>query len=586
MTPLFKGGACTQRVSDIVHQPTIILIKKLVIQVQAVDLGFPVTNMAKPKNQLFCRLDGLTPLARKEQRAKALNELGLLSTEAVPTFEETTQKAVTFSSAPIAILGLAVEDELWFKSATGLATIGLTAELAARRKIALNESFSTYVIDSQQPLVIENTFVDLVFANSVLTQYYGIKAYLGVPLMASSGICIGTLSIMDWTQRKFDDRDIDHLTLLASWCLGEFERNRLHQQSQWQGDRLVLPSFDSNVLSIDTPKLTAECASPQAQQKPWGELPIQSEQKIQESLLADTTTDPIKLELLSQLTQELKTPLTSVIGMTSVLHREVYGPLTDKQREYLEIIHNSGQNLITLVDEIVNLGVLNDRCALDLAATDLEMLCQQVVNSLSDTATQHQQELKLSIEPGNRIWSLDKEKVRQALYYLIVSVLEMSEPGGEVKIHVSKRVRALKDTASHKAYPEGNRTLNITVEAFHPWLGADFGEVKSRSGAVTKALGLNRRDRSDEVNPKIGNTFKSERQILTASSLMTVINNEKISNSKNTSKIPRDLVGLLFCCHLTELHEGKVIVRGSESNYRYLLQFPKARPETASIADV
>ena len=518
---------------------------------QAVDLGFPVTNMTKPKNQLFCRLDGLTPLARKEQRAKVLSKLGLLSTEAVPTFEETTQKAVTFSGAPIAILSLVVEDELWFKSAMGLATIGLTAELAARRKIALDESFSTYVIDSQQPLVIENTFVDLVFADSVLTQHYGIRAYLGVPLISPCGICIGTLSIMDWTERKFDDRDIDHLTLLARWCLGEFERNRLQQnRSQRQADSLVLPSFDSSVSLTHTPK------------------PSLSEQKPEESAI-DTITDPIKLKLLSQLTQELKTPLTSVIGMTSVLHQEVYGPLTDKQKKYLEIIHNSGQNLIALVDEIVSLGVINDRdSALDLAATDIEMLCQQVVNSLSDIAIQHQQKLQLSIEPGNRIWSLDKDKLRQGLYYLIVSVLEMSEPGAEVKIHVSKRDLA----------------LNIAVEAFHPWLGADFGEVKSRSQALTKALGLNRSDNSNDIDPTIGNTLSSDRQVLTASSLMTVINNEKTDNNNSTNKIPRDLLGLLFCCHLVELQEGRVIVRGSSSNYRYLLQFPKAQPETASIA--
>ena len=509
---------------------------------QAVDLGLTVTNMTKPKNQLFCRLDGLTPLARKEQRAKALNNLGLLSTEAVPTFEEATQKAVTFSGAPIAILGLVVEETLWFKSATGLATIGLTAELAARRKIALDETFSTYVIDSQQPLAIENTFANLVFADSVLTQHYGIKAYLGVPLI-TSGICIGTLSIMDWTERKFDDRDIDHLTLLARWCLGEFERDRLHQRSQWQSDNLALPSPDSNVPSIDPPTI---------------------EEKLEKSSL-DTTADPIKLKLLSQLTQELKTPLTSVIGMTSVLHREVYGPLTDKQKEYLEIIHNSGQNLITLVDEIVSLGVLNDRSALDLAAIDIEMLCQQVINSLGDVAKQHQQKLQLSIEPGNRIWSLDKEKVRQALYYLIMSVLEMSEPGGEVRIHVSRR----------------DNFLNVAVEAFHPWLGTDFGEVKSRSGAVTTALSLNGGN-SDEINLGIGHSFSSDRRVLTASSLMTVINDEKTSNSK----IPRDLLGLLFCCHLIELHEGKVVVRGSSSNYRYLLQFPKAQLETESTADV
>ncbi len=103
------------------------------------------------------------------------------------------------------------------------------------------------------------------------------------------------------------------------------------------------------------------------------------------------------------------------------------------------------------------------------------MLCQQVVNSLKDLAKQHQQNLSLTIEPGSRTWSLDKEKIRQAIYYLILSVMEMSEPGGEVKIHVSKR--------SH--------LLNIALSVSHPWLGDDFSGAKLHSQAVTEALKLN-----------------------------------------------------------------------------------------------
>ncbi|MEL6500466.1 MAG: histidine kinase, partial [Cyanobacteria bacterium J06623_1] len=61
--------------------------------------------MAKPKNQLFCRLDGTTLVVRQEQRATVLHELGLMSSEALPILEETTQKAASFSSAPISILG-------------------------------------------------------------------------------------------------------------------------------------------------------------------------------------------------------------------------------------------------------------------------------------------------------------------------------------------------------------------------------------------------------------------------------------------------------------------------------------------------
>lgn len=514
---------------------------------QAKDIGFSGNNMTKPKNQLFCRLDGLTPSARREQRLTAIARLGLLTSESVTVFEEATQKAAAFTGAPIGVLGLVVEDKLWFKSAVGLSTISAIDRLATERKIPLDESFSSFVIDSQQPLIIDNTLSNAIFADSILAQHYGIRTYLGVPIVTSSGVCIGALEVMDWGNRKFDDRDIDHLMLLARWCLGEFERTKNETQSDsgssWQ--------TDSTTSNRDTAPI--QLASERSPAK-----------AIADKLALSNATQPIKIRLLSQLTQELKTPLTSVIGMASVLGREVYGPLTVKQREYLEIIHNSGQNLINLVDEIVSLGVLSDRGSeIELAAVDIEMLCQQVINSLADTAKQHQQKLNLSVEPGNRIWFLDKEKIRQALYYLIVSVFEMSEPGGEARVHVSKR----------------DRTLNIAVGIVHPWLGDDFSTTKRHSQAVTKALRLNRDNSSQRNSGLVGNLALVNRQVLTASALMMAIDDESTLD-KNTNKIPRDILGLLFCCHLTELHQGKVIVQGGgSSNYRYLLQFPHAKSD-------
>lgn len=530
---------------------------------QAVDLGLPVTNMTKPKNQLFCRLDNLTPTAREQLRLETLRKLGLLVSEAVPIFEEATQKAATFSGAPICILGLVVKDELWFKSAVGLSTIGLMNQIAARRKISLDESFSTYVVDSQQPLVIDNTLSNAVFANSILTQHCGIRAYLGVPLIGSNGLCIGTLEVMDWKEREFNERDIEHLALLARWCLGEFERNQIiktkpdlsaSDASQPQWERVNNLIFDlENQINSD-PGVSATGTLTKTNFK----------DRLDETAIAQSS--PIKIKLLSQLTQELRTPLTSVIGMASVLHREVYGPLTVKQREYLEIIHDSGQNLISLVDEIVNLGVLNEQGSeINAVAVDIEMLCQQVINSLLDIAKQHQQILNLSIEPGNRIWSIDKEKVRQALYYLVTSILEMSEPGGEVRIHVSRR----------------NQALNIAVGISHPWLGEGFGEVNQQSQVISKALDFHRNqvDDRNSFNAGISDISLNNHQLLTSSALMIAIDEENTVD-KNTNKVPRDLLGLLFCCHLTELHEGKVVVQGSiNSSYRYVLQFPKAQLE-------
>ncbi|MGL5940663.1 MAG: GAF domain-containing sensor histidine kinase [Waterburya sp.] len=533
---------------------------------EALDLGLSVTSMAKPKNQLFCRLDDLTPLAREEMRSATLNKLGLLVSESVPVFEEATQKASAFSGAPICILGLVVENELWFKSAVGLSTIGLMNQLAAQRKISLDEAFSTYVIDSQQPLTIDNTLTNPVFANSVLAQHYGIRSYLGVPLITVTGLCIGTLEIMDWTTRQFNERDVDYLALLARWCLGEFERYQmLKTRHNISSTNLSQPEWQKANSLIFNPSANLGAASGVVPSS--GSTLLESNSREQEQPTAIiATTNPIKIKLLSQLTQELKTPLTSVIGMASVLHQEVYGPLTLKQREYLEIIHDSGQNLITLVDEIVNLGVLNDQGSeTQITAVDIEMLCQQVINSLGDNAKQHQQSLRLSVEPGNRIWSLDKEKVRQALYYLITSILETCEVGGEVKIHVSKR----------------NKALNIAVGIYHPWLGEGFAEANLHSQAVIKALSLNQESTNHYPSFQSGmsDISLSNHQILTAESLMMVINEEDVLK-KSTNKIPRDILGLLFCCHLTELHEGQVIVQGSpNSSYRYVLQYPKAKLE-------
>ena len=518
------------------------------IQVQTIDLGIRVPGMNKPRNRLFCRLDGQTPSQRIQKRSAALSHLGLLASESIPVFEEATQTASSFLEAPICILGLGVDNELWFKSTFGISSMGLMNQLASYRKIPLEESFSSYVMDSEQPLAIDNTLIDTIFASSSLTQHYGIRAYLGVPLISSEGLCLGTLEIMDTEPRQFTSKDLEFLALTARWCLREFERdyaikNQQKRTNEISGD-LAFTSNSSGWKSDYVAKSNSQNSQPNN----------------------INATNLIKVKLLAQLTQELRTPLTSVIGMASVLRREVYGPLTIKQREYLEIIHNSGQNLISLVDEIVNLGVLgNQDTTVKVSSVDIEMLCQQVINSLVDIAKQHQQSLRLSVEPGNRIWLLDKDKVKQALYYLIVSVLEMSESGGEVRIHVSRR----------------NRALNLAVWLSHPWLGDGLPQVEFYSKSVTQALAI-AESQSFENSASSGmSDVLLGNRVLTSPALMSVINSEKqFSNSKATEKVSRDILGLLFACHLTELHQGKVIVQGSpEAGYRYIIQLPKVEQD-------
>ncbi|MBE9124653.1 MULTISPECIES: GAF domain-containing sensor histidine kinase [unclassified Coleofasciculus] len=506
--------------------------------------------MAEPENRLFCRLDCLTPAAREQKRLVVLKSLGLLEAEAVAVFDEATQTAAEFLDAPICILSIMTPDWQLIKSAVGLSRIGLMNQLAQSRQLPRSESFCTYVVDSHQVLAIHDTAANSLFASSLLVGHYGIRAYLGAPLLTTEGQCLGTLAVMDLEPRSFSSRDSEFLAMTARWSLSEFQRNQLvkHANSNsWWLNSPIANRYETGQISEATPT---------------------SQNNLQNLPAPLFSTSSIKLKLLSQLTQELRTPLTSIMGMASVLNRQIYGSLTSKQQEYLEIIHQSGQHLVSLVEEIVTLGFLDEASEkLHLNSVDIEMLCQQAINSLLESANQRQQQLRLSVEPGNRIWLLDKEKVRQMLYYLLFSVLHSAEAGSEIRIHVSRKTNY----------------LNIAVWVSHPWLGDGLPVVY---GGMTDSLlpppiiatGI-----SVETNEGVESSesvsvsyLPPNNQPLSSISLVKAVISITESTKASGSGESREHLGLLLSCHLAELHRGKISIQGlSDSGSRYVITLPQ-----------
>lgn len=509
--------------------------------------------MVEPEKKLSALKDGWASLETKEQqRLKALSELGLRQPETIPVFEEATQTAAHFLEAPISILGFIDQERHWFKSAVGLSRLGLMNNLAQSRQLLRRESFCTQVVESIQVLFIGDTqkVTDTVITECKLVQNYGIRSYLGAPLIDAGGNCLGALAVMDLVPRNFTPRDIEFLQIIARWCMSEFERNRLVQVKPEKSIYKSTPSLPLKGERTADLKITAP-ASEKGQ----------------------VSTKQIKLELLAQLTQELRTPLTSVLGMASVLGREIYGPLTNKQKEYLEIIQHSGRYLLSLVNEITELGAVDDNTnVLNLAPVDIEMLCQQAINTLEEVANRREQEIRLSIEPGrSRIWPLDKDKVRQILYHLVFSVIQLSATGSVVRIHVS--------------YKED--TINITVWVSHPWLGDGITEVdpyfrlnpSPLLELVGEAAKYNIHADNEEKSGTVPAEMDKSHPGLSAAS-------SSIDLTKPSGSLSRESLGLLLGCQLAELHGGQISIQGSlESGYRYVLSLPlqvKAPPQAIS----
>ncbi|MGA7932014.1 MAG: GAF domain-containing sensor histidine kinase [Kovacikia sp.] len=498
--------------------------------------------MINHDNRLFCRLDRLTFATREQQRMLVMEELGLLEPESFPIFEEAAQTAAHFLDIPIGFLGLMDLDRQRFKSSVGLSRLGLMNELATSRQFSRDESFCTYVVDSHQVLSIENTLDHSAFAGSVLTYRYGIRAYLGVPLMTSSGFCVGTLAVMDLIPRQFTDRDIQFLELMTRWVMSEVERKQpLTPQPIQPLERPSHPQASSGNTSSDKSLAIA---------------------------------DRLKVELLGQLTQELRTPLTSVMGMASVLTHEIYGPLTHKQKEYLGIIHNSGQYLLSLVNEILELSVLKDNHqGLNLAPVDIEMICQQAINTLEQAAVRREQQIRLSLEPGRRIWLLDKDRIRQMLYHLIFSVIQSSNTGSTVRVHVSLR----------------GSDLTIAIWVSHPWLGENLPRPEYSQSTLLPA-GVNPGEEefyggydhakfemqdSSELNIRLASSRLEEARLVTAEvGESEQFFKEKV-NPKPVEESHRNL-GLLLSQYLVEMHNGQITIpAASASDYRYIIKLPQ-----------
>lgn len=374
--------------------------------------------MVIPESSLFCSLDGLSAKIRNQIRSSTLQDLGLLEAETVPVFEEVVQTAAHFTGMAMAMLTVVNGDRELLKATFGLTRLGLMNELVRHRFIELQDSFAAHVVDSHQVLVIADTHGHPAFVKSLLTQQHGIRSYVGVPLMTSDGACIGVLSVLDTETREFNLREIEFLMMTARFAISDYER--LHNL-----------------------KLT-----PRSAIVPLSQPQSESQSPSQTALRLDNSeTIPLKFKLVAHLTQELRTPLTSVLGMASVLSREIYGPLTPKQREYLGIIHNSGEYLLSLVKEILEMSQLNlQQEELNLTSVDIEMLCQQSIATLQQAAQRREQEIRLTVEPGNRIWSLDKEKMRQMLYHLIFSIVQSSNAGSVVHLHAANKISGLRLT--------------------------------------------------------------------------------------------------------------------------------------------
>lgn len=195
--------------------------------------------------------------------------------------------------------------------------------------------------------------------------------------------------------------------------------------------------------------------------------------------------DRLKTAFLANMSHELRTPLTAVIGLSSVLLKETFGGLGDKQREYMEMISNSGAHLLDIVDDMLDLARIEaGREDLTLEDVDLARVIEDSLGIVRADATAKGVKLSPPLLAGPLPVTGDRRRLQQVLLNLISNSIKFTDRGGEAGVSVATRdgevVVMVWDTGV--GIPPDHMT-----RVFTPFHQVDSGLARSRAGA---GLGL------------------------------------------------------------------------------------------------
>jgi signal transduction histidine kinase len=147
-----------------------------------------------------------------------------------------------------------------------------------------------------------------------------------------------------------------------------------------------------------------------------------------------------KSEFLANMSHELRTPLNAVIGFSEVLIQRMFGELTEKQEEYLKDICASGQHLLSLINDILDLSKIEaGRMELASAPFQLPVALENAVTLVKERAGRHGIALKLDLDPRLGEFVGDERKIKQVLLNLLSNAVKFTPEGGRISLKAGLR---------------------------------------------------------------------------------------------------------------------------------------------------
>src|SRR5262249_47576491 len=145
-----------------------------------------------------------------------------------------------------------------------------------------------------------------------------------------------------------------------------------------------------------------------------------------------------KSEFLASMSHELRTPLNAIIGFSDVLLQGLFGETNEKQTDYLRDILSSGQHLLSLINDILDLSKIEaGRMDLDVAAFDLPSAIDDAMLLMRERAGRRGITLERQIDERLGEINADQRKLKQVLLNLLSNAVKFTPEGGRIDVRAA-----------------------------------------------------------------------------------------------------------------------------------------------------
>ncbi|MBA2688820.1 MAG: PAS domain S-box protein, partial [Gemmatimonadaceae bacterium] len=188
----------------------------------------------------------------------------------------------------------------------------------------------------------------------------------------------------------------------------------------------------------------------------------------------------MKSEFLANMSHELRTPLNAIIGFSEVLRDGLIGELTAQQRGFMSDIFSSGNHLLSLINDILDLSKVEaGKMTLELEPVNLAGLFGNSLSIVREKAASRQIHVQLDIAPELETLQADSRKLKQIVYNLLSNAVKFSVAGGEVTVSV---VPVTRDQMEDLSPRWKSRAFPLPSEEF-----TDFIRISVTDGGIGMA---------------------------------------------------------------------------------------------------